>query len=423
MAIINSIISLGASVMMPIIFFVVGLIFRMKPAKAFKAGMLVGVGFTGVSMVINLLLNALGPASKAMVARLGLHLTVTDVGWATASTIGWGSPIMPVAVIGFLVINAILLVLNITKTVDIDIFNFWIFLLLGAVIYAGTKNFWLAIIADWIIYAITLIVADLTQPIIQKQFPNKDLKGISFPHLTCVAWIPFGIFADWVIEKIPGLNKVNLQPEAVNKRLGTLGEPISFGAIIGVILGFLAGYDISKVVTLAINIAAAMYLLPIMVDVLVSGLVMVRDRVDAQLKQWFPKRKFFIGMDTALLIDDPSVLATGLLLLPFAIILAFILPGNKVLPFADLASLMFLFALVAPFCKRNMFRMLITGILIVTVVFYAGTAIAPEFTQAAVMSHIGSVKGFTAITNIVGSATTWIGWIFIKLAEMVQAIF
>ncbi|WP_338215540.1 PTS galactitol transporter subunit IIC [Companilactobacillus muriivasis] len=411
MAIINSIISLGASVMMPIIFFIVGLIFKMKPAKAFKAGMLVGVGFTGVSMVINLLLNALGPASKAMVARLGLHLTVTDVGWATASTIGWGSPIMPVAVVGFLVINAILLVLNVTKTVDIDIFNFWIFLLLGAVIYAGTNNFWVA------------VVADLTQPIIQKQFPNKDLKGISFPHLTCIAWIPFGIAADWIIEKIPGLNKINLQPEAVNKRLGTLGEPISFGAIIGVILGILAGYDVSKVVTLGINIAAAMYLLPIMVDVLVSGLVMVRDRVDAQLKEWFPKRKFFIGMDTALLIDDPSVLATGLLLLPFAIILAFVLPGNKVLPFADLASLMFLFALVAPFCKRNMFRMLIAGILIVTVVFYAGTSIAPEFTKAAVMSNIGSVKSFTAITNIVGSATTWIGWIFIKLAELVQGMF
>ncbi len=423
MAILNSIISLGASVMMPIIFFVVGLIFRMKPAKAFKAGMLVGVGFTGVSMVINLLLGALGPASKAMVARLGLHLTVTDVGWATASTIGWGSPIMPIAVIGFLIINAILLVLNVTKTVGIDIFNFWIFLLLGAVIYAGTGNFWIAIVATWVIYAITLVVADFTQPIIQKQFPKKDLKGISFPHLTCIAWIPFGIVSDWIIEKIPGLKKINLQPEVVNKRLGVLGEPISFGAIIGVILGILAGYDVSKIITLAVNIAAAMYLLPIMVDVLVSGLVMVRDRVDTQLKVWFPNRKFFIGMDTALLIDDPSVLATGLLLLPFAIILAFVLPGNKVLPFADLASLMFLFALVAPFCKRNMFRMLIAGILIVTVVFYVGTSIAPEFTKAAVQSNIGSVKGFTAITNIVGSATTWVGWIFIKLSEFIQTIF
>ena len=73
MEIINTIIGLGASVMMPIIFFVVGLIFRMGIGKSFKAGMTVGVGFVGVNMVINLLLDNLGPASKAMVNRLGLH--------------------------------------------------------------------------------------------------------------------------------------------------------------------------------------------------------------------------------------------------------------------------------------------------------------------------------------------------------------
>ncbi len=41
---------------------------------------------------------------------------------------------------------------------------------------------------------------------------------------------------------------------------------------------------------------------------------MVRDHVEKQLKKWFPKRSFDIGMDTALLIGEPSVLATGLIL-------------------------------------------------------------------------------------------------------------
>ena len=40
MEIINTIIGLGASVMMPIIFFVVGLIFRMGIGKSFKACLL-----------------------------------------------------------------------------------------------------------------------------------------------------------------------------------------------------------------------------------------------------------------------------------------------------------------------------------------------------------------------------------------------
>lgn len=418
MQIIQTIVNLGASVMMPILFFIIGLIFGLSIAKSFKAGMLVGIGFTGVNMVITLLLNNLGPASKAMVARMGLHLTVMDTGWPTASTIGWGTPIMPVLVIGFLVINAIMLVLNLTKTVDIDIFNYWIFLLLGAVVYAASGSFWVAAIATWVIFAATLVVADLTAPWIQKQYASLDLKGISFPHLTCIAWIPFGIATNWIIEHIPGLRKVDMNPEKIQKRFGVFGEPLTLGFILGIAIALMAGYDISKILTLGVNVSAAMVLLPKMIDILVEGLKIVRDAVESRLKKWFPKRSFYIGMDTALLIGEPSVMATGLILIPIAILLAFILPGNKMLPFVDLASLMFLLALITPFVKRNMFRMVIAGTLILICILYAGTDTAAFYTKAAVMSHIAVPKGITSMSNIVGSATTWIGWIVTRIGAL-----
>lgn len=415
MQIIQAIVNLGAAVMMPIIFFVVGVIFRLSIGKAFKAGMLVGIGFTGVNMVINLLLTNLGPASKAMVERMGLHLTVVDTGWPTASTIGWGTPIMPALVVGFLIINALMLVFKLTKTVDIDIFNYWIFLLLGAVVYAASGNFWVSAIITWIIFGLTLVVADLTAPWIQRQYSSLNLKGISFPHLTCLAWVPFGIATNWIVERIPGMNKVDLNPEKIQKRFGVFGEPLTLGFLLGIAIALLAGYDVTKVLTLAINVAAAMVLLPKMIDILVEGLTIVRDTVELQLKKWFPKREFLIGMDTALLIGEPSVLASGLILIPIAIVLAFILPGNKMLPFVDLASLMFLLALVTPFVKRNMFRMVLAGTLILICVFYVGTDIAGYYTQAAVTSKIPMPKGIVSMSNIVGSATTWIGWIVTKI--------
>lgn len=420
MQIIQSVIGLGAAVMMPIIFFVVGMIFRLSVGQAFKAGMLVGIGFTGVNMVINMLLTNLGPASKAMVERMGLHLTVEDVGWPTASTIGWGTPIMVALVVGFLLINALMLVLNWTKTVDIDIFNYWIFLLLGAVVYAASNSFWIAAIITWVVFAITLVVADLTAPWIQKQY---NLQGISFPHLTCLAWVPFGIATNWIIEKIPGLNKVDLNPEKIQKRFGVFGEPLTLGFILGVAIALLAGYDVPKTLTLAINVSAAMVLLPKMIDILIEGLKIVRDTVEKRLKQWFPKRKFYIGMDTALLIGEPSVLASGLILIPIAIVLAFILPGNRMLPFVDLASLMFLLALVTPFVKRNMFRMVVAGTLILICIFYVGTDTAAVYTKAAVASNIPLPKGIVSMSNIVGSATTWIGWIVVKTGQVLGAIF
>jgi len=415
MDIINSIISLGASVMMPVIFFIIALCFGVTLGTAFKAGMLVGIGFEGVGLVIGLLLTHLGPASQAMVERIGLHLTVVDTGWPTASTIGWGSPLMLPVVVGFIIINLAMLLLKITKTVNIDIFNYWIFLLVGSVVYAGTGNYWLAVGITFGIFILTLLAADFTAPYLQK---NYHLKGISFPHLTCICYVPFAMVCNYLIDKTPLIRKINFDPETINKKFGVFGEPLTLGFVLGLLLALLAGYGASAVVALAIKVAAAMLLLPKMIEILVQGLMIVRDAAEAKLKAKFPGRDFYIGMDTALLIGEPSVLATGLLLIPVTVVLSVILPGNRVLPFVDLASLMFLLAMVTPFCKRNMFRMFITGTLIVTCILYVGSDISPEYTQAARNANIPIPEGMSEVTNMVGGATTPVGWLAVKFAEL-----
>ena len=54
------IISLGASVMMPILFTIIGLCIGMKFGKALKSGLYVGVGFVGLGIVTALLTNNFG---------------------------------------------------------------------------------------------------------------------------------------------------------------------------------------------------------------------------------------------------------------------------------------------------------------------------------------------------------------------------
>ena len=58
------IIGLGAAVMMPIIFTILGVCIGIKFSKALKSGLLVGVGFVGLSVVTALLTSSLGPAFK-----------------------------------------------------------------------------------------------------------------------------------------------------------------------------------------------------------------------------------------------------------------------------------------------------------------------------------------------------------------------
>ncbi|MEK5107581.1 PTS transporter subunit IIC [Cytobacillus sp. FSL K6-0129] len=420
MELINWIIDLGPSVMMPIIFFLLALCFRVPIGKAFKAAMLVGIGFVGINLIITLLLESIGPAAESMVERFNLNLTIIDPGWPVAAAIGWGSPIVPFAVFGLILVNIILLFLKATKTVNIDIFNFWIFMIVGAIVYTLSGNIWLGVIASIVHFLVTLYIADKTASRIQEDY---QLKGISFPHGTTAIFVPVGIAINWIIERIPGLRDVKADPETVTKKFGIFGEPMTLGALIGTLLGILAGFDVAAVLTLGITVAAVMVLLPKMVDVLVEGLNIIREAAEAFLKRRFPDREFYIAMDTALLIARPSVLATGLLMIPTTLLLAVILPGNRLLPFTDLASLSFLFAMCAPYLKQNMVRLYITGIAIMTLVLYIGTDIAAGFTEAANLSNVALPSSFhkeTELANLVGGATTPLGWIIIKIVGLLS---
>ena len=62
-SLIHYIIALGPSVVLPIIIFIIGLIMRLKPGQAFRGGLIIGVGFVGINLVIGLLGNVVGPAA------------------------------------------------------------------------------------------------------------------------------------------------------------------------------------------------------------------------------------------------------------------------------------------------------------------------------------------------------------------------
>ena len=128
---------LGAIVMLPIVIFILALCFRIKPSKAFRSALVVGIGFVGVFTIFNLMGAQVGPAAQAIVQRTGLDLPDVDLGWAPLSAITWGTVIAPFAIVLTLVINLVMLAFKWTKTVDIDIWNYWHFAFAGALVYVA----------------------------------------------------------------------------------------------------------------------------------------------------------------------------------------------------------------------------------------------------------------------------------------------
>ena len=54
-SVVDYILSLGATIFVPIVLFIVGLAFRLSVLRAIKAAVTVGVGFLGLNLVVSLI--------------------------------------------------------------------------------------------------------------------------------------------------------------------------------------------------------------------------------------------------------------------------------------------------------------------------------------------------------------------------------
>lgn len=190
MSVIKYLLDLGAVVMLPIIIFVLGLILGEKPGKAFRSALTIGIGFIGINLVIGLLVNNLGPAAQAMVKNMGVKLNVIDVGWPASSAIAFASKVGAFVIPLGLAINIIMLATRLTKTVNVDFWNYWHFAFTGALVAVATGNLTLGLIAAAINAAIVLKLADWTAKMVQDFY---GLPGISLPHGFSAAYVPIAI--------------------------------------------------------------------------------------------------------------------------------------------------------------------------------------------------------------------------------------
>jgi len=414
MSIINAIVNLGPVVTLPILIFVLCTIFGEKPAKGLMAGITIGIGFIGINLVINLLSSNLGPAVKALVKNAGLQLDVIDVGWPSAATIAFSSKVGALTILIGLAVNIIMLLTKTTKTVDVDIWNYWHFAFTGTLVAVATGSLTLGMIATAINCAIVLKIGDWTAPMVQ-EFCN--LPGISFPQGFSAAYVPIAIPLNKLLDKIPVIKDIDINPNNIRKKFGVLGEPAIVGLILGTILGLAAKYDIKDSLNLGMSMAAVMFLMPRMVDVLVEGLMPVSEAAKMFIQKRFAGAEYYIGLDSSVAIGHPVVIATALILVPIAIILALIIPDNRVLPFGDLATLPSMVAMVAPICRGNVFRTVIIGTLIIGMGLLIATNIAPLHTQAAIEAALQFPEGATAISSICDGANP-ITWIILKIMQL-----
>lgn len=410
--IIQYIVDLGSYVFVPILMCIIGLIFGLKPSKAIKAGVTVGIGLIGVSIVSTLTADSLSPVINEMVKVLNLNLTAIDVGGSPAAAVGFGSLLGAALIIVILITNIVLVALKLTKTVNVDIYNFWYFAITAGFVQLLTGSYWLAILAGVTHAILGLKVADVmahrTQEII-------GIDAISIPHGFAAASAPLFMLLDKVYDRIPYLKHRKESEEesgehGIGKVIGSvLGQPIYLGLIMGLLFGVVAGYDFKGIADVTMKTAAIMMLFPTMVKMIVNGLIPISNQAKKFFTTHFKDRELYIGLDSAVTIGHPVTISVGFLMIPVFMVFAAILPGNTTLPLGEVPFAAFYVCFATIVHRGNRKRTIISSLIFIPIVLWISSWAAPLFTELASNAGLSYVQaGQQATTMALGNMFIWL---------------
>jgi PTS system galactitol-specific IIC component len=398
-----------AYVMLPIIIFMIALAVRVPLKRALLSTVSLAAGFAGVFIAFNFFVTNISPAVQQLSQVRGLNFPVLDVGWPPLAAITWASPLAAISIPMVLIANLLMLATGLTRTIYIDIWNYWHFAMIGALVLALSGSMWLGLSATLLIAIYCFKLTEWTAPDVEREM---GLKGISASPVSVNGIVPYSACVDWLIDRIPVLNKINYNPEAShqidvnsegdtesNSLVDLLREPMVIGLLMGLALALAADYDVRATLEMAVHIAAVMFLLPKSAGLIGEAMIPITNALRSQVERVFPQRKnLIVALDTGFLMGHKSVIMTGLILMGLAIGIALVLPGNRVLPLGDLPNLISVMSISVLMFRGNVFRAVLAGIPVIITFLLISSSMAPLFTDLARKTPSFNMDGLGLIT-------------------------
>lgn len=409
--IIQYIVDLGSYVFVPMIMFVIGMVFGLSFLRALKAGVTVGIGLIGVSIVSTLTMETLSPVIRVMVERLNLNLTAIDVGGGPAAAVGFGSTLGAILIIVILVLNILMVFFRLTNTVNVDIYNFFYFAITAGFVQLLTGSFIVAILAGVTHAVLCLKIADITAKRTQKII---GIKAISIPHGFAAMSAPLFIVLDKIYDFIPFFEhkeeKERTDEKSITKFFNTiLGDPLFLGLILGAFFGIVAQYDIPGILEVTMKTAGIMVLFPNMVKLIVNGLIPISNEAKKFFATKFNDRELYIGLDSAVTIGHPITISVGMLMIPVFMVFAAFLPGNTTLPLGEVPMAAFYVCFATIIHQGNRLRTIVSSVIFIPIVLWISSWAAPLFSQLADNAGLSFVQeGQQATTLALGNLGIWV---------------
>lgn len=379
LAFFQEVINLGAAVMLPIVIAILGIFFRMKITQAIRAGLLVGIGFQGIVLTVNFLLTTIQPALDYY-SKLGSGYDVAEIGFAALGGASWNAPFAVFAIPAIVIVNIILLKLRKTDVLNVDIWNFMHFLVPGALAWVLFDNAIIGFLVALALSVITLFIAEKAAPKWGEFF------GLEGTTCTCLLFIsyeyPMAVGLNWLMDHIPGINKIDLDLDKLSSKIGVLGDPAIIGLFVGGFLGIMTQQAPTQIIVMCMGMAAVMVLLPRMVSIMMEGLAPIGAGASEFAKAHISKdADIKVGMDIAIALGDPACITCTAIMIPITVGLAFLVPGMRFFPAAILAEVCYAAPMAVLASKGNVFRTLVIMSVFMYLTLLFASMFAPYATE------------------------------------------
>ncbi|MFV0411947.1 MAG: PTS galactitol transporter subunit IIC [Oscillospiraceae bacterium] len=401
----------GNYITVPLIIFVICLIFKTPVKKAFSSAVLVGVGLKGMAFITSAFGTVLSALVQQIVTATGLNRPALDIGWQAVASVAYSTNIGMVFIGVGLIFQ---IVLWLVKWTDIfmpsDLWNNYSIVVWGSMLYQIKQNIVMAFVLMLFINLVTLLIAEVVQKRWSTYYRYPGC-AMTAPHHMGDA--PLYLVLNILLNKL-GMDKIKANPETIRKKIGFMGEPMYIGLIVGLILGVVGNITTigtmaawGQIFNVAVTCAAVMAIFPRIAGLFASGFTALTDYSRKTLKnsKYGKNREFIIAVNDALGYGEAATLTTGLLVIPFAVLIAFLLPGNLVLPVMVLPSLPYMMEVPVALSNGNIIKSWVMGCLVFCAKIMMASYWAATFTQVA------AGIGFEAATTAVAGGTLIIGFI------------
>lgn len=370
------------SVLMLIVLTIISLIVGVKFSRALEGGIKLAISITAIGAVMNILTTSFSQALQAFVERTGIELSITDVGWAPLATITWGSPYTLYFLLVMIVVNIVMLLLNKTNTLDVDIFDIWHLAITGLfAMYMGASLLVTTLLVIFI-GVLKIINSDLMKPTFNDLLDAPDENPMTTTHMNYMM-NPIVMLFNKIIDKLfPFLDKYDFDAAKLNSKIGFWGSKSAIGVYLGIFIGLLAGMKIMDTLTLAFTAATCLELFSVIGQWFIESVEPLSQGIADFANKKLGGRTLNIGLDWPFIAGRAEMWASANILAPIMLLIAIILPGNKVLPLGGIIAMGLTPALLVV-TRGRILRMIIIGIFMLPVFLWSGTLIAPYATEAA----------------------------------------